>query len=227
MVVTRKEKKAANPNYKLAQPDKSGPTGKTLLDIAQERNLFAQADKRQAKLARGADRSDSDSDGDDADGGVGDAVPTSADRLMEAVLWSVSLTMLHFTLDVLVHKQYAMDFSWYHVIMRSAKIVFIFLLFFYVLHPHASAPDWIPGLPRRFQEPLRQAIFFATSVASSCHLVHITNEYGYLFVLKRSPPLGCLWVWAVIELDLPVAVASLACTGAFFWQGGYNFDAPK
>ncbi|KAJ1337414.1 hypothetical protein MN608_00266 [Microdochium nivale] len=222
MVLTRKGKKATSSNYKLALPDTSGPTEKTLLDLAQERDLFAQADKRQAKLARGTD----DSDGDDSDD-EDSQLPNSVDRFMEALLWSISLTMLHFSLDVLVHQQYALEFSWPDIIMRSVKVVFVFLFFFYVLHPHASAPNWVPFLPRRFQEPLRQAVFLVASVGASCYLIHITNEYGYLFILKRSPPLGCIWVWSIIELDLAVAVASLASTGAFFWQGGYSFDSPK
>lgn len=116
MVLTRKEKKATNPHYKLVLPDKSGPTEKTLLDLAKERDLFAQADKRQAKLARGADDSDDDDDDDE--------LPNSVDRFMEALLWSISLTMLHFSLDILVHRQYALEFSWPDIIMRSVKVVF-------------------------------------------------------------------------------------------------------
>lgn len=122
MVVTRKEKKDANPNYKLARPDKSGPTEKTLLDIAKERNLFKQADKRQAKLARGTAGTDNDESGDDDDDEI-DTSPTSMDRFMEAFLWSTSLSMLHFSLDVLVYRQYAMEFSWHELILRSLKIV--------------------------------------------------------------------------------------------------------
>lgn len=41
-------------------------------------------------------------------------------------------------------------------------------------------------------------------------------------ILKRSPPLGCLWVWSVIELNLGLAVLSLACAAGFFAQGGYE-----
>ena len=40
--------------------------------------------------------------------------------------------------------------------------------------------------------------------------------------MKRAPTLGCLWIWSVIELDLGLAVASLACAGAFLWRGGYS-----
>ncbi|KAH8167739.1 hypothetical protein CIB48_g521 [Xylaria polymorpha] len=141
---------------------------------------------------------------------------------MEALLWTVSLAMLHFTLDVLVQHQYAMEVSWPQIITRALVAFVVFFAFFYVLHPHASSPGLLPGLPRRFQHPLRQAIFFVASTVSGCYLIDISNNYGYLYIMKRSPPLGCLWVWSVIELDLTPAVISLAIAGGFFYQGGYS-----
>ncbi len=100
----------------------------------------------------------------------------------------------------------------------------VFYAFFYVLHPHASSTVLLPGLPLRFQEPLRQAIFFVASTVSGCYLIDISNNYGYLYIMKRSPPLGCLWVWSVIELNLPMALVSLAIAAAFFYQGGYSLQ---
>jgi len=41
-------------------------------------------------------------------------------------------------------------------------------------------------------------------------------------VMKQAPPLGCLWVWSVIELDLLWAVLSLAGAGLFLWIKGYS-----
>ena len=98
----------------------------------------------------------------------------------------------------------------------------VFYVFFYVLHPHSSSPVLLPGLPLRFQEPLRQTIFFVASTVSGCYLIHISNEYGYLAIMKRSPPLGCLWIWSVIELKLSWALLSLAIATGFFFQGGYS-----
>lgn len=80
----------------------------------------------------------------------------------------------------------------------------------------------LPGLPLRYQAPLRQAIFFAASCVAGCYLIHISNEYGYLSIMKQAPPVGCLWLWAVVEMDLRWAVPSLAVAGAFMWQGGYS-----
>ncbi|KAI2636288.1 hypothetical protein GGS26DRAFT_487834 [Hypomontagnella submonticulosa] len=145
---------------------------------------------------------------------------------MDAILWSVSLSMLHFTLDVLVQHQYAISIIWPQIIIRALQACAVFTFLIYVLHPHASSPSFVPGLPVKFQAPLRQAIFFVASICSGCYLIHISNRYGYLAVMKQSPPLGCIWVWSVIELDLLYAVLSLVCTFGFFWQGGYTIKAP-
>jgi hypothetical protein len=98
------------------------------------------------------------------------------------------------------------------------------MLLFYFLHPHeANDKTLVPGLPARYQHPLRQVIFFAASVASGCYLIYVTNTFGYLAVMKQAPPLGCIWLWAVVELDLPWAVLSLVVAVGFLWQGGYDY----
>ncbi|TGJ88460.1 hypothetical protein E0Z10_g288 [Xylaria hypoxylon] len=217
MVRTRKERQAAA-EINLAQPDRSAPSDKTLLDIAQAHNLFDQADQHPAN--RRKRNSSGDGNGNSHDDN-GELSPT-ADRILETLLWTVSLAMLHFTLDVLVQHQYAMEISWPQIVTRALVALVVFYAFFYVLHPHASSSVLLPGLPPTFQEPLRQAIFFVASTVSGCYLIDISSNYGYLYIMKRSPPLGCLWVWSVIELNLPMALLSLAIAGGFFHQGGYT-----
>ncbi|KAI0103118.1 hypothetical protein F4776DRAFT_492280 [Hypoxylon sp. NC0597] len=213
MVQTRKERKAAN-EIKLAHPDRSAaPSEETLLKLAQDRNLFEEAERQERKHAKDEDEDE-------------ELLSPTADRIMDAILWSMSLAMLHFTLDVLVFHQYAISIIWPQIIIRTIQAFAVFLLLIYVLHPHKANPKLLPGLPLRFQDPLRQAIFFVASVSSGCYLIHISNKYSYLAVMKQSPPLGCIWVWSVIELNLPLAVLSLAVTGGFFYQGGYTIKAP-
>lgn len=60
------------------------------------------------------------------------------------------------------------------------------------------------------------------SSVAGCYLIHISNEYGYLSIMKQAPPLGCLWLWAVVELDLLWAVPSLAIAASFMWKQGYS-----
>lgn len=239
MVRERKEKRAKN--IKLKQPDRSGPTDKTLLDLANERDLFKQA----AAKERQNKRQDGEEDEDEDDEGEG--LPPGAERILETLLYSVSLAMLHLTLDVLVQQQYALEMEWFKVIQRALQALMgmlsydlstsllmvslltslsylqtVFTALVYALHPHAAATTVVPGLPQRLQNYARQAIFLAMGTVAGCYLIHITNKYSYIAVLKQAPPLGCLWVWSIIELNLGLAVVSLGLSGFFFWQGGYT-----
>lgn len=102
----------------------------------------------------------------------------------------------------------------------SASPVFAALV--HALHPHPANTTVIPGVPQKYHNALRQTIFFVMSITCGCYLIHITSRYTYMAVLKQSPPLGCLWVWAVLEMNLGVSVLSLAMAYLFFWQGGYK-----
>jgi hypothetical protein len=108
------------------------------------------------------------------------------------------------------------------ITLTHISIKKVFLVLFYPLHPHEANPVLLPGLPLRYQHALRQLIFAATSAACGCALIYVTNSSPYLAVMKRAPPLACLWVWAVVELDLPWAALTLAIAGGFLWQGGYS-----
>lgn len=99
MARQRKEKEV---KIKLKQPDRSipDPSRQTLLDLAEQRGLLKQQDQEE----------DDEEDGEPPVG-----------RLGESILWSLSLTMLHFTLDVLVSNQYAMEIVWRDLVIRAAQ----------------------------------------------------------------------------------------------------------
>lgn len=118
MVVTRKERRAKD--IKLRQPDRSGPTEKTLLQLAEERNLFDMADQQQSrndqakgKAANATAKSDED-----------DELSPAAERIMETLLYAVCMAMLHFTLDYLVQYQYAMEIEMPKIIQRTLVALF-------------------------------------------------------------------------------------------------------
>lgn len=98
----RKEKKLKD--IKLRQPDRSGPTEKTLLEMAEEQNLFNMAAEQQRRNKGGT---------------VEDRLSSSADRLMDTLLYAVCLAMLHFTLDFLVQHQYAMEIEYKKIVERA------------------------------------------------------------------------------------------------------------
>ena len=123
----RKNRERGEADLKLKQPDRTGPSEKTLLELAQERQLFQQADEkiranaRRPRRQRGREQGEGREKGDE-DGAAG--LSPLAEQLLETVLWTVSLAMLHFTLDTLVQHQYAVDISWPGVAARAAQAFF-------------------------------------------------------------------------------------------------------
>ncbi|TVY78459.1 hypothetical protein LSUE1_G001713 [Lachnellula suecica] len=205
MARKRKEKEV---KIKLKQPDRSGPdpSQETLLQMAEQRGLL--------NIPQTV--------------GKGKAESAEADepligRLGESIFWTVSLTMLHFTMDVLAASQYAVKIEWDKLTVRSAQAFPIFLFLFYSLHPHPTPPAFLPRLPPRIQPILHRIFFAVLSVCTGSYLIHITNTYDYYAVMKQAPPIGCLWIWAVIELDLAWACGSLLCCIAFLKLGDYSF----
>lgn len=241
MARQRKAKTKDPAPYTLQHPDR-GPVvdGKTLIDIARERQLF--------DSPRVTELPSSDDDEDPDDEQEPPTISPTAERVLESALWTVSLAMLHFTFDVLVQHQYGTDINWRQITERtvaawastfslhfypvshissvtstvSSLTIAVFLFLFYPLHPHESNPNFIPLLPTKYQSTARQVIFFTMSVASGCYLIYVTNSYGYLHTMKRAPPLGCFWLWAVIELDLIWATTSLVCAAAYIYINGYS-----
>lgn len=104
----RPPKGASVRNIPLQQPDRSRP------DICQE-TLFNIAEKR--GLLKETDGASIQAD----DGFTGERNDPPIGRLGEAILWSISLAMLHFTFDVLVQHQYAVNISWRKIFTTSMQ----------------------------------------------------------------------------------------------------------
>ncbi|KAK3076503.1 hypothetical protein LTS18_012831, partial [Coniosporium uncinatum] len=128
----------------------------------------------------------------------------------EAILYSFTLSVLHFTLDVLVFQQYRQEIEWQEIIFRTLGMAPALFFLIYMMHSDTAA-RW-PGV--------KQILFLSTSVAAGCYLIYSGNNAGYYAVMKRAPPVGTLWVWSVIEMQLLYAVVSVAIVGVYMWWGG-------
>lgn len=102
--MARQRKEKSVKDIKLEQPDRSGPTKETLVDFAKGRDLFAEADRRQRELD-----------------GEGPLLSPRTERILETLLWTGIIAMLHFTFDVLVQRQYAMDLDWLLIVQRTLR----------------------------------------------------------------------------------------------------------
>lgn len=81
---------------KRAEMSGPDPSRETLLDIAAKRGLINRVEEEQKE-------------------------EVVVGRAAESLLWSMSLAMLHFTLDVLVHHQYAMAIEYNAIAFRFVQ----------------------------------------------------------------------------------------------------------
>lgn len=114
-----RKRKADPVKIELKQPDRSGPSDKTLLDIASERNLFRQADEKQRENDLKKHGWSAVAAADTTEEDEAESLSPQAERILDTLLWGVSLAMLHFTFDVLVQNQFAMEITWPKVFTRA------------------------------------------------------------------------------------------------------------
>jgi hypothetical protein len=92
------------PKIPLKQPDRAGPSQETLYEMAMRRGLWEAGDNAKVE-------------------DVDETAPGEIliGRFPESLLWSFTLTIVHFTLDLFVQHQYAMDVSWTNMCWNTAK----------------------------------------------------------------------------------------------------------
>lgn len=185
----------------LKHPDYSGgPKGKTLFQLAEERQRELDKAKSPAWSFGGSRPSTSDPEA--AIGPLGDAI-----------LYSTSMAALHLTLDVIVYMQYREDILWGEICQRAAAAIPVFILLVYLTHVDFS-----------YRFPLlRNLTFFGGSIVAGCYLVYSGNKHGYFYVMKAAPPIGALWIWSVVEMDLAFAALNAVAVLGYIWWNGFEF----
>ncbi|PVI01432.1 hypothetical protein DM02DRAFT_344959 [Periconia macrospinosa] len=183
--------------YILQHPDRSGPKGKTLFDLAEE---------RQRELDKEAGRVRSSTTSQDED-------PLPLGPLGDAILYSISMASLHVTLDVIVFTQYREAILWSEIFTRGLTALPIFFLLVYLTHVDFS---------NRFPL-LRNIIFAIGGIAAGCYLVFSGNKHGYYYVMKAAPPVGTLWIWSVVEVDVLYAALNALAVFAYSKWNGFSF----
>jgi hypothetical protein len=199
----RKESKTSS-DIPLAHPDRSGPKAKTLYDLAAERQAELEKSgfyKNEPKSTESTSQFISSEEDDEPIGPLG-----------EALVYTISLAMVHFTLDVLVFHQYRQEVLWDEIFYKTLKMA-PGLYFLICLLKCKTA--------QRYNN-LRQAFFLVSSTVAGCYLVYSGNEGGYYEVMKKAPPVGVLWIWAVVEMELWGCVVNVGSVGLYMYWNGFS-----
>ncbi|GAB7357894.1 hypothetical protein MBLNU230_g0062t1 [Neophaeotheca triangularis] len=206
----------STPKIKLEQPDRSGPKAKTLMEIADEkRELLEQGQPFEKQQGDGLARDENGKiletgDGSVFEAGLGEGEPIGP--LGQSIFYALVGSMLHFTLDVLVFSQYRQEIQWDAISKRTATILPVLFFLIYIVRTETA---------ERFPKT-KQVFFFVVAIIAGCHLITVGNTKDYYAVMKRAPPIGTLWLWSVVEMDLGTAFASVVIDFGYMWWKGYT-----
>ena len=194
----------------LRQPSRDAPNHKTLLDIASERQILNTASQSSYPSIT---TTKINPDGSLSTTSSASEVPDTTTSYLDILLYTATLTMLHFTLTLLVHHQYATTPPSLGSILYTSSVASptpaLILLLVSILHPRSS-------------QLFAQILFAFLSVAAGAWLVHASNEDAYMAVMKKAPPLGTLWVWSIVEMRWEWAVGCLGVVAGWGWWKGYS-----
>ncbi|KAK7541132.1 uncharacterized protein J3D65DRAFT_617591 [Phyllosticta citribraziliensis] len=197
---TRQHLDQSHLDIPMAVPDFTKRQSKTLLDIAEER--MKQLNGKPIESLEGEEVEWPMSPNDDLDFG-----PAA-----EAVLYAFSLGVTHFTFAVLCHHQYREEIVWGEVFQQSLPVFPILWLVVYLFHTQTAKKLGI----------VREVIFFGASIAAGCYSLYIGNTYGYFAVMKQAPPVGTLWIWCVVEMQVYWAMVSMVAVAGYALWNGYT-----
>ncbi|KAJ3036818.1 hypothetical protein HDV00_002371 [Rhizophlyctis rosea] len=133
--------------------------------------------------------------------------------LFLSILFALPLTVLHGGLDYLVHVQYdyADHFNITRVLSRQLPLFPILITFIYFTSKYKF--HW-----------LAQSLFTVASAASGTYLVYVTKEDQTFGGMLKTPGLAILWIYSVIQMNLALAIVSLAGTFLYYhkewFEGG-------
>ncbi|CUA73876.1 hypothetical protein RSOLAG22IIIB_01397 [Rhizoctonia solani] len=138
------------------------------------------------------------------DTGILDRVPAEqeeqlsplADSILDTAIMAIPLSTLYIVLDLLVQQQYAQQPTIKEELGRViTNVPILFILIHYI--------------NKRKATPMAQLLLFLTAISAGPRMIWLVNKGSWLRVTRQAPPLGTIWVYTIIQLNLVPAMASL------------------
>ncbi|SPO23288.1 uncharacterized protein UTRI_01966 [Ustilago trichophora] len=129
----------------------------------------------------------------------------NVESILDLVIWTMPFGFMYTLLDVLVRQQYGETVGFADEIMRLVRALPVLALF---IHYNLTSQ----------RQALIQGLLFIICSACGCALIYIVNKSPYDVVIQRVAPLGTLWIFSVVRLDLLPACISLAIVAVFVQQ---------
>ncbi|KAH9007005.1 hypothetical protein EDB86DRAFT_2869499 [Lactarius hatsudake] len=130
-----------------------------------------------------------------------------AEEIFVATTLLIPMSFLLLMMYILVHFQYGQQPSWDIITNRMLSSVPILAIFIFYTNRYKH---------RRWA----QAGFFILSVLSGTRMIYQVNYSNWLLNMQQCPPIGTIWVYTVLQLDLGPAALALSTVGVWVWWTG-------
>ncbi|KAF5369837.1 hypothetical protein D9758_001132 [Tetrapyrgos nigripes] len=130
-----------------------------------------------------------------------------AEEVLDAALYIVPVSFLLLLLEILIQNQYGKQPTFQSLIDRMAPGVPVLSVFIFYTKRHKN--HWAV-----------QAGLFLISVLVGTRMVWLLARGSWLINMRQVPPLGVLWVYAIVQLNLVLAVVNLLVVFIYVrWKG--------
>ncbi|THV08643.1 hypothetical protein K435DRAFT_959180 [Dendrothele bispora CBS 962.96] len=130
-----------------------------------------------------------------------------AEEILDAALYIIPLSFLLLLLEILIHNQYGQTLTLQKGLDRMVSGVPILSVFIFYTKRHKN-------------HRVVQALLFIIANLAGTRMVWLLARGSWKVNMRQIPPLGTLWVYAVVQLHLVLAVLNLAAVFAYVrWKG--------
>ncbi|EGO03399.1 hypothetical protein SERLA73DRAFT_174865 [Serpula lacrymans var. lacrymans S7.3] len=130
-----------------------------------------------------------------------------ADEIFSAAILIMPFTFFFLLMDILIHQQYARQPGFKELAGRLANNIPILSLFVFYTSRHKA--------DRR-----TQALLFLISLFVGPRMIWLINRGSWLVNMRQCPPFATVWLYAVVQMNLGLAVASLILIFGWVWWSG-------
>jgi len=130
-----------------------------------------------------------------------------AEELFAATTLLIPMSFLLLMMYILIHYQYGQHPGWNVITERMLSSIPILAISIFYTNRYKQT-RWM------------QAFLFVLSVASGARMIYQVNYSNWRVNMQQCPPLGTIWVYTVLQLDLGPAVLALSAVAFWVWWTG-------
>lgn len=129
------------------------------------------------------------------------------EEIFDASVFIMPMTFFLVMMEILIHRQYGKQPSFGDVAQKLLSTLPIMSIFMFYTIRHKNSVR-------------TQAALFMLSLGVGPRMIWLVNRGSWLTNIAQCPQFATIWLYTVLQLNLPLAVLSLTLIGVWTWWMG-------